>query len=570
LKQFILIVKHKNEKTWNIILKTAESWLKSWPDKPLNEGKNILDILKFENTSLWWFVYDVLWENKNGVFDTIYQVETLRSLLDEFNPKRVNIDGKFEFPIAQMLSSLSGKHGFKISDHSHKALTSQNEGIISKKRINFIVKLFILKFIHLFAKRKKRRVFIFSTHGGVIDKTKQGDKISVDQYFVGLEDFFEKNRKIINFVSFNKNLSSKKFSEMFSSTLNGKYDPWVIYYSFRGILKAYKESKKFKKLILKIENNSDFIKSMTINGVNVFPFLRNQIIVNLPFLVGYAYLELEATKQFLSKNDPSIVFSVDGFGVAGRALNYVCKKNKKRVMTPQLGIISSEFPVNTAFFIVKKYDMNLLPEVLTWGKYFEDLIEKRGYPKKFIKNVGFWKTSTEDQVKNNEDYIFYIAGANQIKLEYILSLEEEIFTIQSIHDSLPNGVKLMVKLHPNLNEKPYFEKLKSLKNIILIGSKETVDVNDLVSHSKMIIGKASTIFIQAMILDKPVIAVNFSGNTNFLGFKEIPFVTNIEDLKNIIDEIFQGKLQNKYKINDYCNPIGKEAVSNVINELMNS
>ena len=561
----------QNEKTWNEIGKTAKNWLNTWPNKTLNEGKSILEILKFEDTSLWWFVYDVLWESKNGIFDTIYQIETLISLLDKFNPQIVNIQGKFEFPIVKMLYSLQKKYSFEISDQSNFEVTIlQNAGIISRKRVDFLLKLLILKFIHLFAKKKKASIAFFSIEGGVINKTEKGDKIAADKYFVGLEEFIEKNRKIINFICLNKNLGSEKFNKLCTNTLKGEYEPWVIYYSLKGIWNAYKKNKNFKKFLLEIENNSDFIESMTVKGINIFPFLREQIIGYLPLLIGFTHLELDAARQFLSKNDPQTVFSTDGFGVAGKALNYVCRKNGKRVLFPQLGIIPSEFMVNASFSISKGFDFRLLPEFLTWGKYFKELVEKRGYPQKLIKQVGFWITCTKNQIEKDEDYVFYIVGENQKKLKYILSVEEEIFTIRSIHNSLPRGIKLMVKLHPNHVEKPYLKTLGNLKNIILIGNNETVDVNDLVNRSKIVIGQSSTIIIQAIILDKPVITINFSGNVDFLGFKEIPFVTNIKDLTNIMNEIFQGKRQKKYKISDYCDPIGDKAVSNVINELMNS
>lgn len=560
----------QSKKTWQDIVKTAKNWLDYWPDKPLSNGKSIIEILKFQDTSLWWFVYDILWENKNGIFDTIYQISTLISLIEEFNPKKITMFGKFEFPIVNMLYALEKKYNFEISNQSEpKELFAQNAAIISKKRINFILRLLILKSIHVFSRKKKGTVAIFSTHGGKINRTKE-NAVASDQYFIGLEEFIEKNRGKINFISINKNITSKKFNELFRNTWNGSYEPWVIYYSLRSMLNAYRITKNFKKILNEIENSSSFAETMTVKGINIFPFLREQFVTELPFLIGYAHLELNAVKQFLSEKDPQTVFTVDGFGVSGRALNYICRKNQKRVITPQLGIISPEFPVNTAFWIRNGHDLRLIPEFLTWGNYFKEVIESRGFPQKLIKTVGFWKTDTKNQINKNDEYVFYIAGANQTKLEYVLSLDEEIFTIRMIHEALPKGMKLMVKLHPNLDERPYFNKLDNLENIILVGNEETVNVNDLVSHSIAVIGKASTIIIQAMVLNKPIINVNFVGDVNFLGFKEIPMITNIKDLEMIMNEVVQSKFENKYKITDYCDPIGDKAISNVINELMKS
>ncbi len=145
----------QSEKVWNEIRKTAKNWWNSWPNKPLYEGKSILEILRFEDTSLWWFVRNILWENKNGVFDTIYQIETLMSLLENFNPKKIEIHGRFNFSIIEMLNSLKKKYDFKISyndslslqNDKHHSSTFQKGNILTKKRIEFLLKLIILKII---------------------------------------------------------------------------------------------------------------------------------------------------------------------------------------------------------------------------------------------------------------------------------------------------------------------------------------------------------------------------------------------------------------------------------------
>ena len=561
----------QSEKVWNDILVTAERWYNEWPNKNLNNGKSILEILKFDDTSLWWFVYDILWESKNGIFDTIYQIVTLTSLIEEYNPEQISIVGKFEFPIFEMISSIKKEHKYKTINQSKISKGSKkNRRVISKKRINIILRILFLKIVKTFSKNQKGKIAIFSVYGGVINKTRTGEKLAADKYFMGLEEFIEEKRNNIIFVSINKNFDSK-FNKIISDTFFGRYTPWVVHYSLNGIWKAYTEIKNLKKFLLTIENDENFIESMTIKNINIFPFLREEFLKILPLLVGIAHLELDATRKFLSQNsDIETVFTTDGFGPAGRALNYICKKNLKRVITPQLGIIAAEFPVNTAFLIRKDYDLRLLPEYLVWGDYFRKLIEERGYPKKLMKSVGFWKTNPEKRIEKTDEFIFYVGGANRIKLEYVSSVEEEIFAIRRIHEVLPKDLRLVVKLRPGLDEELYFEALGDLKNIRLIGNKEAVDVNELVTNSKIVIGKASTLLIQAMILNKAVIAVNFAGNVNFLGIDRVPFVTNVEKFEEIMNHIMNENYSNPYPISDICDSVGNEAIENVKKALMNS
>jgi len=562
----------QNQNTWKEILKSAMMWLESWPNLPIYEGKSMIEILRFEDTSIWWFIYDILWEYKNGIFDTIYQLETLISLLNENNPQIIEIHGRFEFKIIEMLHSLKDRYNFKIYDHTENSKPNIRNGkVITTGRINFLLRLSLVKFIHLFTKKKCGQIAIFSIHGGVINKTEKGEKIVADQYFVGLEEIIEKNRKIINFISLNKNLASKNFSEFFEllcNTAKGEFEPWIVYYSLNGFRKAYKISNDFRKKFSEIEKDADFIKSMNIKNVNIYPFVRHLFTGNLSLIVGFTHLEIDAAKRFFAKNDPKLVFTTDGFGAAGRALNYVSNMNKTRSLTPQLGIIAAEFPVNTAFLIRKGYDLKLVPEVLVWGKYFRELIELKGYPQKSIKQVGFWKTDTKKHDEKSGNYIFYIAGANTAKLEYVLSIDEEIYTIRRIHEILPKGIKLLVKLHPSLDDKPY-QTLNELENLIIIGNKNPIDVNKLVRNSKIVVGKASTVIIQAMIMKKPIIAVNFAGDVDFLGFKGIPFVKNIEEFVDIMNKYLEKNAEIHYDIKEFCDPIGKDSISLVESELMN-
>ena len=562
----------QDQKTWKEILKSSQLWLESWPDLPIYQGKSMVEILKFEDTSMWWFIYDKLWENKNGIFDTIYQLETLMTLLDNHKPQTIEVYGEFEFKIIEMVNSLKDKHGFEIYDHTKNHTPELHDNkTITPSRVDFLLKLFFVKSIHLFAKKKVGQIAIFSMHGGIINEIEDGDKIAADQYFIGLEEFIEKNRKIINFVSLNKNIVSKNFSEFIklsSRIINGEFEPWMVYYSWNGFRKAYRLSNEFRKKFLEIEKDSDFVKSMNVKNVNIYPFVRHLFTGNLPLLVGFTYLEIDAVNRFFAKNDPKLVFTTDGFGAAGRALNYVCHKNKKRTLTPQLGIIAIEFPVNAAFWIRNGYDLRLIPEFLVWGRHFRELIELKGYPQKSIKQVGFWKTDSEKYEEKLDNYIFYIAGANRTKLEYILSIDEEIFTIRRIHETLPKGIKLLVKLHPNFDDKPY-QTLNDLENLIIIGNKDPRDVNELVKNSRIVVGKASTLIIQAMIMKKAIIVVNFAGDVDFLGFKGIPFVRNIIEFTDIMNQYINGNLKINYDTKEFCDPIGKSSVSLVEQELMN-
>jgi hypothetical protein len=183
-----------------------------------------------------------------------------------------------------------------------------------------------------------------------------------------------------------------------------------------------------------------------------------------------------------------------------------------------------------------------------------------------IKKVGFWRTE-RPQAQFSRDYILYVAGANLGKLDYILSFDEEIATINMIRNTIPKTMALVVKLHPSLPYKKYQHALQDIINdIMLLGGPGVPGIEEFLLKSKIVVGKASTVLVQALILNKPVIALNFASKRNFLGFEGIPFATTAEELLLGINKILNGHLDD-CNLNRYCDPVGKESISTLIGEI---
>ena len=67
--------------------------------------------------------------------------------------------------------------------------------------------------------------------------------------------------------------------------------------------------------------------------------------------------------------------------------------------------------------------------------------------------------------------------------------------------------------------------------------------------------------IQALILKKPAMLVNLVSKLNFLGLKDIPFATTVEDLSKNMELMLSKKFIKNFELNDYCYPLGRESIS---------
>ena len=558
----------QSEKIWDSFMKVAQNWIDKFPKEVIYHGNTILDILKFEDTSLWWFNNYTIWERKNGIIETVYTIKTLSSILDLFNPKTIEIIGIFDFEIIKMLNALSKKYKFKLKQ---KNVTIKHVSKLHtkpiKRQLNMILNILYSKVITQLSIRKKKTHLIFVRHGHVtIRKNIAGSDLLLDNSLDGLEDYLMKNRNKIKFVSLNTpQLHSSKTKNFFSNLANvvkGNYTPWVSYYSFFDLFHVMKLHKRYKHVMQNLEQDPDFIKSMMIEGINIYQFIKsvfqNTIVNEMPFI----FLQIQTARKIIEKEKPETVFTSDSLSPWCRAITFACNTHKIENTSPQIGVMSPYTLFNSGFLFTKDFDKRLLPIYLVWGSFYQRILVIMGYPKLLTKIVGFWRLD-ENQRKqeNSSEYLLYIAGSNPGYSSYIMSFDEEILTIKKIHENLPKEMKLMVKLHPSHSYDDFSKALCGLERIILEGGPIAIDINKAIINSKFVIGKASSAIIQALILKKPAMLVNLVSELNFLGLKDIPFATTVEDLSKNMELMLSKKFIKNFELNDYCYPLGRESIS---------
>ena len=564
----------QSKEIWNSIVSTAKKWLENWPKKKIHNGKSVIENFKFEDTSLWWFVYDSIWETKNGIFDTIYHLIGLVSLIEKYRPSIIEITGCFDYPIKDILTSLEKKYHFSLKEIKYNVKEKPpSEFDRPLSRFKFLIRFFLLKVGRRLSKSEHKPITIFLKHGTAAKKKNLNQvQIVSDHYLEGLDDYMLQNRKNINFISLNMPLlnssSTKNLLNDFLRTVKGIYTPWISFHSFSDLRELKNLVTYYKKLIFDLEKDPDFKKSFILDDIDLYPFLKETFRGNIPRIFAYVRIQLKLARRFFEKENPKVVLSTDTVSPAGRALCLAGNTHKTKILTPQGGIISPEIPINTGFLIQEGFDIRLLPNYLVWGPFYENLIKTRGFPVSLVKKVGFWQTkTTESKSIDIKNYILYISGANLQKLSFVLSFDEEVYTIKKIHEIIPNEYKLVVKLHPSLPYDMYAKKLHDLKRLVLLEGINSYDIHDLVTNAKVITGKGSTVLVQAAILRKPVIVLNFKSDLDFIGIDSLPFVTSPQQFKKIFFEILEEKSFIKYNLENFFDPVGADSISLIKKEI---
>jgi len=470
---------------------------------------------------------------------------------------------------------LSEKYNFEIKTKNYNLKIGVQDKFSESSQLQFIflMRFLLLKFASIFSRNNRKPIAFFLNHGHVaVKKNIEGDEIIIDHYLDGFEKYFIKNKDKIKLISNSiPRLNSSFLKDLileFVRTVKGNYKPWICYYSFSEFREWKKLVKYYKNIVLEIEKDPSFKNSMVIDGINIYSLLTNSFRGTLPSALAFVRMELKVIRRFLEKERPNVVFTTDGLNPTGRAISFACKERGITNLSPQLGVMSTQKIVNTAFLIKKEFDKRVLPNYLVWGTFYENLIIKMGYPKSLIKKVGFWRLDKGDREDSNEDkYVLYIAAANLNKLSYILSFDEEIVSIKKIYENIPEYLNLVVKLHPSQPYDLYFNTLKGLKRLNVVGGFGSPEITKIISGAKVVVGKASTAIIQALIMEKPVILINFGSEMDFLEMDDVPFVTTPKDFGKTIDMILTKKQELKHNLENYCETFGKTSLSLIFDEI---
>jgi len=555
-----------------MIVKHSENWLQTWASAKIYNGQNIIQFLTYDKVSLWPLIYEGLWESPRGLFEAIYYLETIRTIIDNRKPTRVIISGNFDYPIYQILDSLSKSYGFDVENETLEQIDDL-ETIPFSTDGNWllILRMIISKiFSRIYVKNSNKKNALFLNHGiystfSHLDNDSK-DFIINDIYLEGLESYFAKNFKNISTIS----ISMPRFGGLFgdiirdlSQIIKGKYIPWVYYHSIKESFRKNNRIQHYQHLLSLLEKEQDFQNSLTIDGFNVYPLVRNVFKNLIPKKLALAENALNICRNFIIKEHPLLIISSSGLDTLGKVLSLTANEKGIRVISPQRGIISPSLPINSSFFISPSFDKSMLPEFLVWGEFYKRLIISRGYPSDLVHEVGFWRTERKKSSVDNGDYILYIANANTKIAKYVMSMDEEIHTIEKILEMLPNSLKMVIKLHPSLRSQDY-NKFSHDSRIRIVGGSSSEKLHELIKNSVLVIGKTSVVLIQSILLGKPVISVNFSSSMNFHGLKGIPFISTEKDFSQYIKKILKGRNLENYELKDCCSSSGDESIANII------
>jgi len=259
---------------------------------------------------------------------------------------------------------------------------------------------------------------------------------------------------------------------------------------------------------------------------------------------------VEGFTNFIESENPSMIILPDETLDIARGTSYLCKKFGVPCLVMQHGSITEEGAEGTETLAIKK---------IVFGKAVKDYLVKTGMDSRKIEVTGspiydafskkIDKKETErlnnkfDLRKNEKVILFASTGDNaraRPRLESLFKALKE-----------DKNLKLIIKQHPAEYYKKSFEEFyKSLarKNGVKIQISKD-ELRPLLHISNVFVTDFSTTILEALILRKPIILMNFEGEfkyENYPKFKGVIWHTNHpKDVSGAVSLALKSKFGNK-------------------------
>ena len=527
-------------------------WFRTWPDAKIEDNKNIKELILYDDISLWWLVDEVLHQDSfvfHGVMEVVNQATILNRIVSAEEPSVIYY--------AQNSGPASGVIEFICKSRNIAVITVPGSSRLKRglsQKLRAAVYLYG-PWLRMFSRKigwavlgrssKSRRprggkILIFSGESwkDVYDLA-TGEPRKGDPYFDSVIELLRDKRDIA-LISipdiFNWGIST--FREK-SRQQNAIYRPFEHYLSRKIILNAWSAAKGLQQNYQSLASSEGLKQSLKLHNIPLYDLIEPNL--SLTFSRGHLTMVVtifDIAKRIMEIENPDAVIVCGEFVVFERAIVAAAKLKGIPVLSVQHGVYSPYFihynyieqdigpnreatapycPIADKFAVYTQQDKD---NFVHRAKFREGDVIVSGQPRYDI-------LTRADKVFNREQTFNKLNLDLGKKLVTWMTLPQD-FTPQENErnrNAIYNAVKslkdaqLVVKLHPEENQKAaQYRKDKSFKPTI-VGGWATFTF-ELLHAADIVITHYCTTAIEAIILNKPVIVIDFSGELTWVPYVE--------------------------------------------------
>lgn len=508
------------------------AWLTGFPSRARACHIGFATLFSDSRIPLWSLCYDALFEIKGGIFENIFHLVLLKDILARSPQSTVQVCASRGSQLAQAIVLLLGDRADINWIDDQNSSERRNRGFLLRciwKRINtFLICPFLVGMRRLWEiKKGLGKVALIESFGDMARfyRDHTGRHRIGDVYYENLEPVLDAACTDIIKVGINAPKMSKhpwknQWLE-WRLILLGTYRPWYAYASIGDKFQVVSDRKKFRAALEIWDVEQEFQRLFEIEGISFYPLLRPLLFEMLPGMLASAGLHYAIASRFVKREKVALVISVESFSSLGRCLALSLHQSGGKLWGIQGGVISPKRVTNIGFYVPALAErQELIPDrFFVWGPEYKALLSKFHVPDDRVCVMGFnrgKKLSIRSPSSGNKQ-ILYVTGANALVCPYLMTIEEENYTLLELADCLPEGAELVVRTHPRHNVNDYRKLLGAKKNVHVLSSSE-IALEKCLTDAVCVVGKASTVLLEAAYVGKRVLLINLAGTPDFTGF----------------------------------------------------
>lgn len=528
-------------------------WFRTWPDTKIKDNKNIKETILYDNASLWWLVDEVLYYN-SFVFPSVKEVVNQATILNHI----VSIEKPSLIYYARNNGPASGVIEHICKSRNIPAVATPGVSRLKRcpsqglRTMVYIFGPWLRTFVRkigwaILGRRPELtrprggKILIFSGEnwGDTYDLT-TGELRKGDPYFDSvIEPLKDKwDIALISIPGTFMNWGIRTFREK-SRQQNARYRPFERYLSRKAILNAWKAAKRLHQDYQSLTNGEGLKQALKIHNLPLYDIIEPNL--SLTFSRGHLTTVIaifETAKRIMGIENPDAVIVCGEFVVFERAIMAAAKLKGIPVLSVQHGVYSPYFihynylqqdigpsrettapycPVADKFAVYSQQDKD---NFVQRGKIREEDVIVSGQPRYDIltradKIFDREKTFKKLNLDPGKKLVTWMALSQSFTPQ---ENERNRKAVYNAVKSLKNA-QLVIKLHPSEDQKAtQYRKDKSFKPTIVRGWGTLTF--ELLNASDVVITHYCTTAIEAIILSKPVIVIDFSGTLTWVPYIE--------------------------------------------------
>lgn len=517
-------------------------WFRSWPNIKVRDGKNIKELMAYDGISIWWLIDDSLYLSPfvfHRVRDIIKQVVIFDRITEVKDPSVIYYV-RNDTPVSRAIEFIcKSKHIATVSI----CRSSSIRQLLSKKlkAIAYIygqwLRMFLRKMYWMFLAQSARsampqvkgRILLFSGSNWVdVHDLATGELRKGDPYYDSVIELMrDKNDMVLVDIPTGdwalRTMKEKKQQKQMICR------PFECYLNTTVILKAMKASIKLHRDYQLLVGTNNFRQSLNFHDMPLYDLVKENL--SLFFSRGYlarAVAIAEMAKRMIEAENPDAILMSES-PVPERAIIAAAKsKGIPTIAATHGGAMTHDPYFHHAPEDIGPYREAAAPycpisdKIIVYGEHDKDIVVNRArFPEEDVVIGGqprYDILAKSNKLFDRERILYNLNLDPAQKLitwmtqSHSYTLEDNKRNVIAVYNAMRSlkDVQLVVKLHPGEDQKAALYREDRNFEPTIVGGFGAITF-ELLYVSDMVITHYCTTAMEALMLDKPVIVIDFSG-----------------------------------------------------------